>query len=217
MKGLRITFAVMGTLALVLAVLLAFTMSSAFDAPRMQEMFETHSNVTVQDIGDGYHMLAREVTQYLSGETDTLPSFKSHEVLHMADVRNLLVLAKTVATVCGIVVILTLLFIVFLDRGHIKTYLKASNRTVDMLAIIAIAIGIWGWIDFDSLFILFHKLSFTNELWLLNPYEDLLIQLMPTSFFVGYGTRILISWAGFLAAWLVITGTSFLTRKPQAK
>ena len=45
-------------------------------------------------------------------------------------------------------------------------------------------------IDFNSLFILFHKVAFTNDLWLLNPQTDLLIRLMPIEFFISYAAII---------------------------
>lgn len=56
------------------------------------------------------------------------------------------------------------------------------------------ALMVWGAVDFDSLFILFHRLAFTNDLWLLNPETDLLIRLMPTDFFVHYAALIGGSW-----------------------
>ena len=49
-------------------------------------------------------------------------------------------------------------------------------------------------IDFDSLFVLFHKVAFTNDLWLLNPQTDLLIRLMPIEFFISYAAIIGCCW-----------------------
>ncbi len=63
---------------------------------------------------------------------------------------------------------------------------------------ILLALGLWGLMDFDSLFTAFHRAAFSNSLWLF-PAEDLLIRLMPLSFFVGCAAR-----AGGL--WLACTG-----------
>ena len=57
----------------------------------------------------------------------------------------------------------------------------------------------WGAVDFDSLFVLFHRLSFSNSLWLLNPRTDLLIRLMPTDFFIHYAGILAGTWIGALA------------------
>ena len=43
----------------------------------------------------------------------------------------------------------------------------------------------------DSFFIGFHRLFFRNDLWLLNPQTDMLIALMPTTFFIWYGGELL--------------------------
>ena len=58
-------------------------------------------------------------------------------------------------------------------------------------------------IDFDSLFILFHKVAFTNDLWLLNPQTDLLIRLMPIEFFISYAAIIGCCWLLGMLAMLI--------------
>ena len=217
LKLIRPFVAAAATLALLAAVLLAFTLSCALDGPGMSRMFARYSRVTVQAVGpEEYDALAEEITGYLSGGRDDLPSFQEHEIRHMADVRGLLSLAKSAAACLGGVVMLAAAFILWKDRGNLFCYLRASRRTAMTAALFAAALGAWGAIDFDSLFILFHKLSFTNDLWLLNPYEDLLLQLMPTDFFVAYAGRILVSWGLFLASWLVVAGTaSHLQRRKK--
>ena len=48
---------------------------------------------------------------------------------------------------------------------------------------------VWALIDFDGLFVAFHRTAFTNDGWLLNPRTDLLIRLMPLRFFISLGIR----------------------------
>ena len=50
--------------------------------------------------------------------------------------------------------------------------------------------GIWAAIDFDAAFTFFHRLLFSNDLWLLNPQTDLLIRICPQSMFEEMGMRI---------------------------
>ena len=47
--------------------------------------------------------------------------------------------------------------------------------------------------NFDSLFTVFHRLLFTNDGWLLDARTDMLIRLMPTSFFTSLGIKILLA------------------------
>ena len=44
-------------------------------------------------------------------------------------------------------------------------------------------------VDFDGLFVTFHRVAFRNDGWLLDPRTDLLIRLMPEQLFVRMGIR----------------------------
>ena len=65
-----------------------------------------------------------------------------------------------------------------------------AHGSIALLAI-ALAIGVWGAVDFDGLFWNFHQAAFTNDLWLLNPETDLLVALMPLDFFIWYAKELL--------------------------
>ena len=58
-----------------------------------------------------------------------------------------------------------------------------TMATVAVLSFLAI-IGIWALIDFDSLFLVFHHASFSNDLWKLDPSSDYLIMMFPEEFFM---------------------------------
>ena len=58
---------------------------------------------------------------------------------------------------------------------------------------IGLAILVWGLMNFDSLFTAFHRLLFTNDGWLLDARTDMLIRLMPTSFFTSLGIKMLLA------------------------
>ena len=68
-------------------------------------------------------------------------------------------------------------------------------------------------IDFDGLFVTFHRIAFTNDGWLLNPRTDLLIRLMPESFFIRLGL-IGASWA-IAGPLLLETGARILLKKER--
>lgn len=52
------------------------------------------------------------------------------------------------------------------------------------------ALGVWAAVDFDAAFVFFHRLLFSNDLWLLNPQTDLLIRICPARLFQGLGLRL---------------------------
>ena len=65
--------------------------------------------------------------------------------------------------------------------------------------------------NFNGLFVTFHKVAFTNDGWLLNPKTDLLLRLMPTQFFTSLGIR------GLLWALLAPAALEILARTGLAK
>lgn len=46
-----------------------------------------------------------------------------------------------------------------------------------------VVVGIGAAIGFDRLFLVFHQISFTNDLWQLDPRRDVLLQMFPQGFF----------------------------------
>ena len=67
--------------------------------------------------------------------------------------------------------------------------------------------------NFSRAFILFHKLFFTNDLWLLNPETAWMIRLLPESFFAGIALRTAIS---FLVGLLLIHVLTVFRKEKQA-
>ena len=90
--------------------------------------------------------------------------------------------------------------------GSMRVFLQTLLGAVAVIA----AFVIWGLIDFDSLFYVFHLVAFRNDLWLLDPQTDLLIQLMPTPFFVDYARTILIA---FGCGLVVLAGGAYLLKR----
>ncbi|MFA5079384.1 MAG: DUF1461 domain-containing protein, partial [Dehalococcoidia bacterium] len=64
-------------------------------------------------------------------------------------------------------------------RRLLRGILAGCIATLAFMALLVI----WSLIDFNSLFYLFHVLSFSNDLWLLDPSTDYLIRMFTESFF----------------------------------
>ncbi len=158
---------------------------------------------------EDYPKAAAMIADYLAGRTDTFQlaatvdgtytetAFSGKEQQHMADVRELFVLARGIA-LGGALVCAVLLLVCWLLRRSDGAAMAGFRWGIGALLLVLAALLAWGMVDFDSLFILFHHLAFTNDLWLLNPATDLLIRLMPVSFFVHYAALIGGTWLGTL-------------------
>lgn len=160
-----------------------------------------------------YPAMAEMITAYLRGERDSFQlvylvdgteylAFHDYEQKHMADCLTLFRLCRTVLF-SGLAVSGMLLALLTAQRES-RSVRWLRGGLIALLALVSI-VAVMAVIDFSSLFILFHKLAFTNDLWLLNPATDMLIRLMPTAFFVTYASLIGLVWLAAMAAAILAT------------
>jgi len=110
--------------------------------------------------------------------------YNNREILHMKDVKDLLKVVKYVQIVS--LLILTFYSIVaistYSNRKVIKLLKDLSLGGIFTLGLILL-IGISFVFGFNKLFLYFHLISFSNDLWLLDPRYDYLIMMFPQGFF----------------------------------
>ena len=210
MKILRKALGVLLALTAALTLLALLIDAMAGSPSLMQSLLEQHAPASATGLAEeDYPEAAAMIADYLAGRTDTFQlaatvdgaytetAFNGKEQQHMADVRELFVLARGIA-LGGALVCAVLLLVCWLLRRSDGAAMAGFRWGIGALLLVLAALLVWGMVDFDSLFILFHHLAFTNDLWLLNPATDLLIRLMPVSFFVHYAALIGGTWLGTL-------------------
>jgi len=116
--------------------------------------------------------------------------FNEREIAHMEDVRGLflggLALRRTcLAVIAGSLILLALL------KADIKRSLPKliCAGTVLFFAALTMLAAIIS-TDFTKYFTIFHKIFFNNDLWILDPSTDLLINIVPEPFFMDTAARI---------------------------
>lgn len=68
-----------------------------------------------------------------------------------------------------------------------------------------LVLGIWGIIDFDSLFTAFHKVCFPGkDNWMFSPYQDQIINILPTQLWMNYCILIVFILLLFIASFIII-------------
>lgn len=136
-------------------------------------------------------------------------AFNAKEQHHMADVQGLFALCRRIGLGCAGTIILIGLAL------RKKMPWRTFRRTLLATLGIVTAVILLACIDFDSLFVLFHRIAFTNDLWLLNPQTDLLIRLMPIEFFISYAAIIGGIWLLGMVGLLVFA--TYCIKKKQDK
>ena len=116
--------------------------------------------------------------------------FNDREIAHMEDVRGLflggLALRRISLGLIVACVILLLLLKADIRRVLPKMICIGSALFFAVLAVLASIIST----DFNQYFIMFHHIFFNNDLWMLNPDTDLLINIVPEPFFMDTAARI---------------------------
>jgi integral membrane protein (TIGR01906 family) len=110
--------------------------------------------------------------------------YKEREILHMVDVKALMQSVFAITRWSGVVLLLLLAIgIITLRRAFVPLLLRSLKWSAIGTGAFLIIFGGAAAIDFGWLFTQFHFLSFANDLWLLDPYNDYLIIMFPQQFF----------------------------------
>ncbi|MCK5758958.1 MAG: TIGR01906 family membrane protein [Clostridiales bacterium] len=134
--------------------------------------------------------------------------FNSKEKAHMVDVKNLFILSKRINKMIYVILLLILIFYLGYDKEGMKKYfMKYCAITLTIVLGLWLIIAILAMIDFSSFWTTFHKVFFTNDLWMLNPSTDLLIRMMPQRFFTRIVIHILIRFMASYAIVLAVLAT----------
>jgi integral membrane protein (TIGR01906 family) len=119
------------------------------------------------------------------------PLFNEREIQHMIDVQALMQRIFQVWTLALIGLIIGTVAVVAVEPSTGGYALVRAAAIGAGIAVLLIGLlGLASLFDFSQLFYQFHLLSFSNDLWLLDPSRDRLIQLFPLGFFFDAALRI---------------------------
>lgn len=107
----------------------------------------------------------------------TMPMSKEGRI-HFSEVKRIFV---TIEFMCIVTFILSCILIYHQIRFHDLKFLKITSLISVLLPAIA---GLFTMINWDSTFILFHKIMFRNDYWLFDEVTDPIITILPDTFFL---------------------------------
>jgi len=207
-------------LSLPVFILLMVFQLSVFDLGYFEKKFVENDTPSVTGLSMQQLMsVSSETLDYLKDKRDnlviyeeldgkTIQVFEGREIDHMVDVKDLFMTGFAIRNITGIVSLLSTAYLWTKHKQSILHSIRAGSLL--FFAIIAL-IGVFAALDFNKAFTIFHKLLFTNDLWLLNPETDIMIQMLPLDFFMGIGLKIGVMYMTYLLLSVVVT--SLLIRK----
>ena len=142
--------------------------------------------------------------------------FNERDRLHMRDVRNLFLGGIKVGGVCLIVAAAILTMFKKREKDWKRLFCRAYSIALGVWLVIGVLLGIAFSIDFTTCFTIFHKLFFTNNLWIFNPETDYMIRMLPEGFFSDMVIRISeVFGAVLVVIWIVLFVIKKYYKKPE--
>ena len=146
---------------------------------------------------DDLKLISQEIQHFLKGEREDFdisapvdgvmtPLFGDQEQFHMKEVQVLFLRFRTVRNLCLILLAALLLWSFW--RGVENGFRLLKRASITLLVFLGL-VGLGVLFFFEPVFTLFHELLFDNDLWLF-PWSSYLIRILPESFFVACGVRI---------------------------
>lgn len=188
---------------------------------------------TAQSIGmteQGLEQTTEALLAYLRGEQEDLSLsipingqerevFNAREKAHMADVKTLYIRARWVGYGSLLLGAAGIVLLLVTSHGSARREVLGGYLRGNVCFFAALAmIGLFAAIDFDTFWTGFHKLVFANDLWLLDPRTDILIEIVPEQFFFDLVIRIAASALATIGAlWAAVFGWQRKWKKRMVK
>lgn len=140
---------------------------------------EENSGLTYQTIKENYDALINYCSPFYQGDL-VFPSLAASAsgISHFAEVKvifNAFYIIFAITTVA-----LVSILVMKLKKGQYRFFLVSSITSIVLPLFVLGACAI----DFDTTFLLFHKIAFRNDDWLFDPTTDPIITLLPENFFL---------------------------------
>ncbi|UCH86406.1 MAG: TIGR01906 family membrane protein [Dehalococcoidia bacterium] len=154
---------------------------------------------------------------FVQEDDSRVPLFNERETGHLTDVKNLFrtVFRVQEASLAFALVFMVAVFIWATEaplRLLARIVLGASLFTLGLLALF----GVLALVGFDELFLRFHLVAFTNDLWKLNSATDHLIQMFPRDFWFD-ATMLVAGLTAIEAVLLALLSAVYLVVRPRLR
>lgn len=191
-------------IAIVTISLLALGLSIEYNAFNLRNYTRAFTSYgVVEETGktiEELEAISKDIIVYLKnkgGNERLTPYFNQREVMHMEDVQ-VLFRALRLLNIGLLSLLLYLTYRLSKSKADLRPIYIGLNANYILLALL---IGLIMKGSFNKYFTYFHLIFFTNDLWLLDPATDLMIQMMPLEFFIDFASKIAL---GYILGILVL-------------
>ena len=142
--------------------------------------------------------------------------YNEREVLHMRDVKGLVQGVYRVSEITGLFLALVIVGgFVNWGRAFVPMLGSLMRWGGGVTLALVVLVGLGALVGFDRLFLAFHLISFSNDLWQLDPRRDYLIAMFPQGFF--FDATMLIALSVVVEAAILVIVPRYMTRATEAE
>lgn len=215
--SLQYLIGVLCAFALMIALLITSVEAVAYWTPGYYEAEYTKYHVLddvqmeMEDLLD----VTKEMMAYLKGKREDLhimttvagqqrEFFNAREIAHMEDVRGLFLGGIALRRIC-LAFLAAAVGTLYLTKARLRRLLP-QTMCLGTVLFFAVLAGLAALIstNFTKYFIIFHEIFFSNDLWILDPSTDLLINIVPEPFFMDTAARIALVYGACVAAVFIV-------------
>lgn len=217
MKKISFAFAVLFAFLVPITLLLTDVQLVAFDRDYYREEYikyriTEHIGIDMDNLMDSTEKLLLYLDDkrsdldfkaiFLKGEEEF---FSQRDKLHMIDVKGLFIKGRLIRNLSLLYIVLYIILLFWKKPARIS--LQKLGRygigTAVLGFVPVLILVVLMNIDFYKYFTVFHEIFFTNDLWLLNPATDRLVNIFPQDFFTDMAFSISYLYIAELAVILV--------------
>ncbi len=206
---MKFLFGISQWMAAILVSLLILTMSIGFFAYNKSVYMDLYAkNAVLEATGmdeENLSAVTDTLIGYMKDDLESLDTqatirgeerdvFGAREKAHMVDVKNLFQLNDALR---GMFLGLILFLIgISMWRGYYALIYSIAVKQFVVTILFSGSLMVVSMTNFTAAFIKFHHMLFTNDLWLLDPKTDTLIQMLPEPFFRSMALMMFGTWFG---------------------
>lgn len=163
----------------------------------MEDVMEVTDKMMAYLIGD-YPELS--VITMVDGKEQDF--FNEQDRLHMWDVKNLFLGGLKLRTIATTVFVIMIVILVSMKADLTTVLPKSYYRALSISAVFVGVLAAFVMTNFNKIFVIFHEVFFTNDLWIFDPRTDYMIRMLPEGFFYDMVIRI----GGIFILGLIVIG-----------
>lgn len=191
MRRFKITDLVYGIIFTLLFISIAVVITVNFRPLYYMDIklldIEASSGLDELTIRENYDALIDYSSPFFRGAL-RFPSLDASEsgLQHFAEVKDIFTGFYVIAAICliaGIAIIIC--------KSRIKDYSYLLVSAI-MAIVLPLLLALFIAIDFDTAFVIFHKIFFRNDYWLFDPVTDPVITILPAEFFMHCAIMIIL-------------------------